>query len=132
MEDLKSVLRILMSITILVALLALISLIVVEKRQQEETGIIGTWETTVNILGEGVEQGKTGTMALRLGKDAAGQLISPADLGIEPKDFTYSVTEDTLEIQFSDGTIWSFPYQLEGNTLTLTQNHCEVPYTRVK
>lgn len=129
----KRILCTLTSITILVALFALLSLIVVEKRQQENPGIIGTWETTVNILGVDVEeQGKTGTIALRFDKDATGQLIPHVDREAEPENFSYCLTEGNLEIKFSDGTIWSFPYRLEGDTLTLTQNHCEVPYTRAK
>lgn len=134
MEDpMKRILCTLTSITILVALFALLSLIVVEKRQQENPGIIGTWETTVNILGVDVEeQGKTGTIALRFDKDATGQLIPHVDREAEPENFSYCLTESNLEIKFSDGTIWSFPYRLEGDILTLTQNHCEVPYTRAK
>lgn len=129
----KRILCTLTSITILVALFALLSLIVVEKRQQENPGIIGTWETTVNILGVDVEeQGKTGTIALRFDKDATGQLIPHVDREAEPENFSYCLTESNLEIKFSDGTIWSFPYRLEGDILTLTQNHCEVPYTRAK
>lgn len=129
----KRILCTLMSITILVALFALFSLIVVEKRQQEEPGIIGTWETAVSILGMNVEeQGKTGTIAYRFDKNATGQLIPHVDREAEPEDFSYCLTESNLEIKFSDGTIWSFPYRLEGDTLTLTQGNFSATYVRVK
>lgn len=127
MKDPKRILCMLLSIVIAVCLAAC------GKTEQEETGITGTWETTVNILGVDVEeQGKTGTIALRFDKDATGQLIPHVDREAEPENFSYCLTESNLEIKFSDGTIWSFPYRLEGDTLTLTQNHCEVPYTRAK
>lgn len=126
MKDPKRILCMLLSIVIAVCLAAC------GKTEQEETGITGTWETTVNILGADVESGKTGTMAFRFDKDMTGQLIAPEGTGGKPESFTYSLTEDTLEIVFSSGDTWSFPYQLEGDTLTLTQNHAEVLYTRAK
>ncbi len=128
----KRTLCILMSITILVALVALVSLIVVERRGQEEPGITGTWEATVNILGENAEPGETGTMAFRFYKDMTGKLIPPAGRNAKSESFSYFMTEDTLNIKFSDDEKWSFPYQLEGDTLTLTQNHNEIVYTRRK
>ncbi len=118
---------------VLLGIVTLLSLVACGKKEQrEETGITGTWETTVNILGADVESGKTGTMAFRFDKDMTGQLIAPEGTGGKPESFTYSLTEDTLEIVFSSGDTWSFPYQLEGDTLTLTQNHAEVLYTRAK
>lgn len=104
-----------------------------KKERGEERGIIGTWETTVNIIGVDVEElGRTGTIAFRFAEDLTGQLIPHVDREAKSEDFTYNVTEDTLEIEFSDGVIWSFPYKLDGDVLTLTQNHCEIIYTRRK
>jgi len=133
MEDLKKVLRFLITGTILVALIALLGLIFSGKMKEKDPGIAGRWETTVSILGVGVEEpGKTGTMAFRFYRDLTGQLIGPAGTDAKPENFTYSLKEDILKIQFSNGETWSFPYKLEGDTLTLTQNHQEITYKKVK
>jgi len=96
-------------------------------------GIEGTWEAPANVIGDSEQVlPETGVVRFRFNADLSGKLISSAGIQKQESDFSYAVTEACIEIRHPSGETWRFPYRLEEDTLILTQNGFDIPYTRVK
>lgn len=99
---------------------------------QEEEGLVGIWETSASVLGiEDQDASETALLQFHFNGDFSGKSVAIHGEHRQESSFSYTATEAEIEITFPDGTIWTFPYQLSGDVLTLTQHHTEISYARV-
>lgn len=99
---------------------------------ESEGSIVGHWEAEVGVIGtQAVSPAGEARYILTFMEDLSGKEEIIFDGIWEERSFTYSMTEDEIQIRFDADTIWTFPYHLEDNCLTMTQNHREIVYERV-
>lgn len=101
--------------------------------QNPKTGIEGMWETSANGINDGSKNSdNNGVVRYCFNGDMSGELITYANDEKLRSDFSYSLSEDNIQIDFGSGPVWSFQYRLDGNVLILVQNNNEIIYERVE
>lgn len=89
------------------------------------TGVIGTWETQANVLGEG-------TLRYQFNEDLTGTMTTIVNGTVRSKEtFTYSLWDNTLDIQFASGTEQSYSYRRDRNALLLSQTQQKMDGKRI-
>ena len=93
--------------------------------------LVGSWENrAITVLGEGAEPSPDDRVVFNFLEDSTGTQETYFGDNHDVQDFTYTVEDDEIHVQYRDGSQWDWPFTLDGDTLTLTQNHREVSYTR--
>lgn len=105
----------------------------IQSNQDQEKGIEGVWETSANVINDGSSDlSFDGVIRYCFNADMSGTLITYANGISHQSDFIYSFSECNIQIDFGEEPVWSFPYKLDGDTLMLIQNNCEVIYVRAE
>lgn len=105
----------------------------IQRNQDQEKGIEGVWETSANVINDGSSDlSFDGVIRYCFNADMSGTLITYANGISHQSDFIYSFSECNIQIDFGEEPVWSFPYKLDGDTLMLIQNNCEVIYVRAE
>ena len=109
-------------------------LIIVLTSCGKNNDIIGTWQASISVIGldenppPAEESDNSVSMIFR--EDQTGAQILIAAGVSHMKDFTYTVSEGTLHIEYDDGETNDFSYNIEDNSLTLSQGNRSAVFTR--
>ena len=98
---------------------------------EKQYSIVGSWEVEANVIGT-VETSSTteSRYILSFMEDHTGKEERVFNGQHDERSFTYTVVDDEIQIEFGSGSVWIFPFRLEGDHLILTQHHQDVIYSR--
>lgn len=99
---------------------------------KEET-VVGRWEIRdITVLGMDEEESADPRVVFDFQEDNTGTNEIYVGERHDVLNFTYTVEENVIHVEYEDGDQQEWPFALDGDTLTLTQNHTDISYTRTE
>ncbi len=93
--------------------------------------IVGGWETDTQIINSSSDNSNSGIIQFFFYEELTGKEITSLNDKSNHSNFTYAINNNELTITFESGSVWSFPFNLENNTLVLIQSHTAITYQRI-
>ena len=115
-----------------VSVIILVVSVIVFGNKQANSSIVGAWETDTQIINSlSSDKSTSGRVQFFFYGDLSGKEITYLNDKSNKRNFTYAINNNELTITFESGSVWTFPFTIENNTMVLIQNHASVTYHRI-